>query len=111
MNEIHIAPLARDDLTEIKRYIGRELENPIAARSVVNLILHDITALQHHAHLGTPLGAIAAIDGGYRYLVCGSYLVFYRIDGQDVYVDRILYGRRDYLRILLGDDAPKSELN
>ena len=32
-----------------------------------------------------------------------SYLTFYRVYGSDVYVDRVLYGRRDYLRILFGD--------
>ena len=33
----------------------------------------------------------------------GNYLTFYRVNGNEVYVDRILYGRRDYLRILFGD--------
>ena len=35
--------------------------------------------------------------------VTGSYLTFYRVLDNDVYVDRVLYGRRDYLRILFGD--------
>ena len=30
-------------------------------------------------------------------------MVFYRVNGADVFIDRVLYGRRDYLRILLGD--------
>ena len=30
-------------------------------------------------------------------------MVFYRVNGQDVYIDRVLYGRRDYLRILFPD--------
>lgn len=29
--------------------------------------------------------------------------IFYRSIGQDVYIDRVLYGRRDYLRILFSD--------
>ena len=28
--------------------------------------------------------------------------MFYRIYGKDVYIDRVLYGRRDYMRILFG---------
>ena len=28
-------------------------------------------------------------------------MIFYRVMGSDVYVDRILYGRRDYLSVLL----------
>ena len=36
----------------------------------------------------------------YRYLVCGNYMIFYHLDGGAVYIDRILYGRRDYLTLL-----------
>ena len=38
-------------------------------------------------------------------LVCGDYLAFYRVDGDTVYVDRILYGRRDYMALLFGDET------
>lgn len=38
-----------------------------------------------------------------RFLVSGNYLVFYRAYGKDVYIDRVLYGRREYMRILFGD--------
>ena len=40
------------------------------------------------------------VGAEYRMLVCGKYLAFYRIGGDVVYVDRIQYGRRDYLTIL-----------
>jgi plasmid stabilization system protein ParE len=40
---------------------------------------------------------------GYRFLACGNYLAFYRQQDNDVLIDRILYGRRDYLAILFGD--------
>lgn len=33
----------------------------------------------------------------------GNYLTFYRAYGSDVYIDRVLYGRSNYLRILFGD--------
>lgn len=41
---------------------------------------------------------------GYRYLVCGSYLAFYHVHNEEVMVDRILYGRRDYLPSLFGGE-------
>ena len=53
--------------------------------------------------IGTSLSSIADVESDYRFLVTGSYLTFYRVYGSDVYVDRVLYGRRDYLRILFGD--------
>ena len=44
---------------------------------------------------------IPGSPAAYRYLVCGSYLAFYHVHNEEVIVDRILYGRRDYLSILL----------
>ena len=43
------------------------------------------------------------MESDYRFLVSGNYLVFYRAYGKDVYIDRVLYGRRDYMLILFGD--------
>ena len=34
----------------------------------------------------------------------------YRVHGNDVYIDRILYGRRDYLRSLIGDQLETETL-
>ena len=56
--------------------------------------------LREHAYIGAPLSFIADNKEDYRFLVSGSYMVFYRVNGQDVYVDRVLYGRRDYLNVL-----------
>jgi toxin ParE1/3/4 len=44
----------------------------------------------------------------YRFLVCDSYLIFYRCEDEVVFVSRILYGRRNYTHILFGD-LPKDE--
>ena len=30
-------------------------------------------------------------------------MVFYRVQGSDVYIDRVLYGRSDYMSILFKD--------
>ena len=58
--------------------------------------------------IGAPLSSIYEIDSDYRFLVCGNYLAFYRPQESEVLIDRILYGRRDYLVILFGD-FPKNE--
>lgn len=103
MNNLHLSPEAQNDLTEIQQYIAEELENQIAAANTVKKIIKGIRALLTHAELGAPLSSIADVESDYRFLVSGSYLTFYRTYGSEVYVDRILYGRRDYLRILFGD--------
>ena len=103
MNKLYLAPEARKDLAEIKAYIAEELENEKAAISVVAKITKKIRVLREHALIGAPLAAISDANSDERYLVSGNYLVFYHVTGNDVFVDRVLYGRRDYLRILFED--------
>lgn len=105
MNDLHIAKKAQDDLAEIKQYITEELSNPSAAISTVKKIMASIRILQDYALAGAVLGSTTDVQSDYRFLVAGNYIIFYRVHGKDVFVDRILYGRRDYLRILFGDMA------
>ena len=59
--------------------------------------------MRKHSLIGASLSSITDVESDYRFLATGNYLTFYRVYGNDVYVDRVLYGRRDYLRILFGD--------
>lgn len=102
-NKIHYAVEARRDLDDIWDYIVTDLCNASAAARVVSDIMDAVDQLESFSEMGALLATIANIDSDYRFLVSGNYLIFYRVSGTDVYVDRILYGRRDYLRILFGD--------
>ena len=103
MNNLHLSDEAQADLAGIKSYIAKNLENPSAAISTVRNITKDIRRLREHSLIGASLSSIADVESDYRFLVTGSYLTFYRVLDNDVYVDRVRYGRRDYLRILFGD--------
>ncbi len=102
-NNIYYSVEARRDLDDIWDYIEADLCNPSAAARCVNRIMDAVNQLESFSGLGSPLSSITDTDTDYRCLVTGNYLTFYRVFGNDVYVDRILYGRRDYLRILFGD--------
>ena len=102
-NKIHYTAESLRDLDEIWDYIASDLQNVSAAERIVNRIMDDVDHLESHAEMGAPLSSIADVESDYRFLVTGSYLTFYRVLDNDVYVDRVLYGRRDYLRILFGD--------
>ena len=102
-NKIHYAVEARRDLDDIWDYIVTDLCNASAAERVVSDILDVVDQLENFSEMGALLASIANVDSDYRFIVSGNYLIFYRVSGMDVYVDRILYGRRDYLRILFGD--------
>lgn len=103
MNNLYLSNEAQNDLAEIKAYITDEFENPGAALATVRKITKSMHILKSHAYAGASLSTIADTDSDYRFLVSGNYLVFYRVCGNDVYVDRVLYGHRDYMRVLFGD--------
>ena len=103
MSNILYTPEASDDLAEIKDYIAKQLENPGAALNTVQKITKRIRKLEQFPELGTRLSTKINIATDCRFLVCAYYIAFYRIDGNDVFVIRVLYGRRDYVKILFSE--------
>ena len=100
MYNLQVSPEAQNDLIEIRTYIASDLDNPTAAISLVKKIMQRIRRLQEHPLMGASLASVSDANSDERFLVCGKYLVFYKVTGSDVYIDRVLYGGRDYLRIL-----------
>ena len=97
---LHYSPQSLNDLDEIHEYIQTELSNPSAAIRIVNDIMDAVEKLQDYPNMGTRLSSVSNIQSDYRFLISNNYMVFYRHLGNDVYIDRILYARRNYLRIL-----------
>ena len=102
-NKIHYSPESRRDLDDIWDYIVSELQNRSAAERVIDRIMDAVEPLKNFAEMGTPLSSIADVGTDYRFLVSGNYMVFYRVQGNDVYIDRVLYGRSNYMSILFND--------
>ena len=102
-NKIHYSPESRRDLDDIWDYIVSELQNRSAAERVIDCIIDAVDPLKNFAEMGAPLSSIAEIGTDYRFLVSGNYMVFYRVQGSDVYIDRVLYGRSDYMSVLFKD--------
>lgn len=108
-NNIHYSAESRRDLDDIWDYIVSELQNRVAAERVVNRILDAVERLKDFAEMDALLSSVADVGGDYRFLVSGNYMVFYRVNGRDVFIDRVLYGRRDYLRVLFRDMSMKQD--
>ncbi len=110
-HKINYTAEARRDLDEIWNYITSELQNGSATEGTVNKIMDAVDQLEAFAELGPSLSSIIDIKSDYRYLVTGNYLTFYRILGPEIRIDRILYGRRNYVDIhLKGTAEQKTEL-
>jgi addiction module RelE/StbE family toxin len=108
MPEISYSGSAIKDLEQIGDYIAEQFKNLGGALNTVNKIQGRINTLNDFPLIGAPLSSIYGIATDYRFLVCGNYLVFYRLYDNRVLIDRILYGKRDYLTILFGD-LPQDE--
>jgi len=110
MNQVVYSPKALADLDEIFAYISDSLSNPIAAESTINGLLDTADMLKEHSEIGKPLYFSENIFSGYRYLVYKNYLVFYRNSKDTAYVDRILYGKRDYISLLIRETDEEQDV-
>ena len=108
MAKVQISPLAQQDLLNIRQYIETELANPVAARRTVERVLKSIRQLEQFPLSGAPLQYNGA-DTGYRYVTSGNYVAFYIGTHTTAQVVRVLYGRRDTIRILLGHSFQPEE--
>lgn len=94
---------ARTDLRKILNFISDR--NPSAARRLHEGIAGAVSSLTQNARRGRAIGQ--ALDGEERRLIVGPYLLVYEIEGQVIWVVRILHGGRDIPRVL--DQGESSE--
>ena len=100
-SKIDYSPRALKDLDEIWDYIEVELCNPSAAQNTVDGIMDKVEGIAAFPESGAKLVFENGLDSGYCYVVFKNYLAFYRLRPNNVvYVDRVIYGGRDYMRIL-----------
>ncbi len=95
---VRLLRVAEDDLSEIVDYVSAE--RPSAATALVMKIEKDLKLLSKNPHLGRIPKEDELRAAGYRFLVVEEYLIFYTIEGETIYVQRILHGARDYLNLL-----------
>lgn len=97
---VKYSPDALRDLDEIYDYIANVLNSPNATSNTVNKILDKADLLADNPYIGTKLFFDNDLFSGHRYIISGNYLAFYRITADFVFVDRIIYGKRDYMKLL-----------
>lgn len=101
LRRIEYSPRALKDLDGIWDYIEKELCNPSAAQNTVEGIMDKIDILMSFTEAGAKLEFENGLNSGYRYVSFKNYIAFYRLGSDDiVYIDRVVYSGRDYMRIL-----------
>ena len=102
MMKLRINPEVIEDIAEIKRYIREELCNPTAADRIAKRIVSAYKGLKTAPFIGAPLDSVLEVKTDYRFLVCGNYLIFYKVKDDVISIYRVMNGRRDYCRQLFG---------
>ncbi|MBO4404626.1 MAG: type II toxin-antitoxin system RelE/ParE family toxin [Treponema sp.] len=100
MFKVKVSPQAAEDLLEIKEYIENELQNPIAAQNTILQIVETYEDLVNFPESGIPVDRYVNFPTNYKFVLANNYSIFYRIEGELVKVVRILYSKRDFVRIL-----------
>ena len=95
--EIRLLRIAEDDLGEIISYIAAD--RPRVADSLATKVEKSLQHLSKNPHLGRVPKEDELARLRYRYLVVEDYLIFYTIEGQAIYVHRIIHGARDYMNL------------
>lgn len=104
MFTVEVSPQATQDLLEIKNYIETELQNSIAAHNTVEKIVETYEDLANYPEIGIPVERYVSFPTDYKFVLANNYSIFYRIEDEFVKVIRIMYSRRDFVRILFSDN-------
>ena len=99
-DRIRFSPQAQLDLDEIFDYFADELGNPQKGESVVSGLLAAARKIPGRATRFPPVGPLPFTTDEYRFSQIGSYVIFFRAEGEVVFVDRVLNNRRDYASLL-----------
>jgi len=102
MAKINFSPNALEDMKGIKAYITDELCSEQSAINTIEKIMKRIRQLEDFPESGAPLSSVVNLEVPYRFLVCGNYIAFYKVEGDEVHIIRVLYGRRNFMQILFG---------
>jgi len=107
MFKIHYLPLALNDLIDIVRYITDKLEAPRAAEKFLSKLdreIQKIAANPFRCHLYVPP---EKLKHEYRVLHVDNYSLFYEAKNGKIEIYRIIYSKRDILRLLPERKPPR----
>ena len=100
--KVNVSEPAEYDLRGIASYISRNLCEPEVAIKMTHTLERAIINLEHTPHKYALLSENSLAAEGLRKFMVKNYLVFFTIDevSKIVNVERVLYARRDWVRIL-----------
>ena len=92
---LKILASARDEIQEIAR-LHMALVGINSARKITTALRKAVEHLSTYPYLGVSIEDRELSQQGYRKLVCGNYLCFYRLVDDTVFIYHIADGRTEY---------------
>lgn len=102
MYNLEYLPVARQDMIDIVRYIGRELNNPKAAERMAVELIDAGNRIASFPYANPAYILIRPLKHEYRKLLIRNYLMFYWVNEENnlVTIARVIYAKRDYEKML-----------
>lgn len=97
---LHYSPQSQLDLDEIYDFFAIERDNPELGARIVADILMAVKDIPDHPDRFPPVGPLPLTQDFYRFVRVGAYLVFFRAEGESIYIDRVLNKSRDFAALL-----------
>lgn len=92
--KIEFLQSAIDDLEEIVLYIAKD--SPKSAMEFHDKVIESALRLEEFPNLGRLVPDKKLKESGFRLIVIGKYLLFYKIYGEEINILRVLRGDRNY---------------
>lgn len=90
---------ANEDFVNITSYL-LQFNDEDTVQKRVNKVKAEVTRLEQNSHIGTPVKSRFKTEASERYLVCGKYIVFYRLLKTEIEITRIADGRQNWQKSL-----------
>ena len=91
---------AKQDLIDIKRYIKYNLQEPNTAQKLIAKVKREIDSLKDNPEIYSVIDDDIIKRFKIRKLVVDNYIVFYRINDENIQIVRVMYGRRNWITLL-----------
>lgn len=102
MYRLEYLPSAKQDMTDIARYISLKLCNPAAAFRLADEMVKAADGLTDFPYAHPVYCPVRPLEHEYRHIQVQHYLMFYYIDepSKIITMARVIYVRRDYHNLL-----------
>ena len=80
MMKLRINPIVAEDLKKIKEYIAEDNEE--MAEKIIQEIYARFENIQQFPYMGADLAKRVSFRTDYKYVICGNYVVLYKIEAK-----------------------------